>query len=43
VVGAAHRVRRPAVLAELGAAKLAAGASGALSELSPLYMKNPGE
>lgn len=43
VVGAAHRVRRPTVLAELGAAKLAAGASGALNELSPLYMKNPGE
>jgi len=43
VVGAAHRVRRPAVLAELGAAKLAAGASGDLSELSPLYMRNPGE
>lgn len=43
VVGAGERTRRPGVLAALGAEKLAAGATGSLSELVPLYMKNPGE
>ncbi len=43
VVNSAERVRRPGVLAELGAASLAAGDSGRLSELIPIYMKNPGE
>ncbi len=43
VVGAGERTRHPGVLAALGAEKLAAGASGVLAELQPLYMKNPGE
>ncbi len=43
VAGAGERTRRPGVLAALGAAKLAAGASGSLNALTPIYMKKPGE
>jgi len=36
------RVRRPAALAELGFAALAAGKPSTLSALSPIYLKSPG-
>jgi len=41
VVSPLHRVRRPGVLAELGAMKLANNEQDDLNSLSPIYLKEP--
>lgn len=41
VVGPAERIRRPGILAEIGASRLAAGAQDDLDGLVPIYLQDP--
>lgn len=41
VVSPIHRIRRPAILAELGSQKLMSGEHYNLNDLAPIYLKSP--